>query len=122
MHEPAAQIFFILRRQLGVAGDVHNAVAQHHAVRSDHLGNRQCRSNLHHGNAGFLQLGRDRSAAARARSSRRSQNHGVDAVPLDLLRHFAAQAPRIGQRIDPARSRNKFVVQLADNTALFHFV
>jgi hypothetical protein len=35
--------------------------------------------------------------------------------------HFAAQAPRIGQRIDPARSRNKFVVQLADDAAFLHF-
>lgn len=121
MHEPAAQIFLIVRRQFDIAGDMHDAVAQYHAVRSDHLGNRQGRSNLHHGNAGSLQLRCNRSAAASARPSRRSQNHGVDAVPLDLLRHFAAQAPRIGQRIDPARSRNKFVVQLADNTALFHF-
>ena len=121
MHEPATQVLLIVRGQFGIAGDMHDSITHYHAVRSNHLGNRQGGSNLHHGDAGLLQLRCDRSAAASARPSRRSQNDGVDAIPLRFLRHLTAQAPRIGKRIDAARSRNKFIVQLADDTTLFHF-
>jgi hypothetical protein len=69
LHELAAQFLFVVGWQLGVAGDVNDAGAQNYPVGADHLGDRQGGSNLHYGNAGFLQFGRDRSAAASAGAS-----------------------------------------------------
>jgi hypothetical protein len=49
---------------------MHDAVTQHQAIGSNHLCNRQSRSDLHGRNTGFLQFSRDRSAAACAGASR----------------------------------------------------
>ena len=48
---------------------MNNAGAKHDTVGADHLGDGQGRSDLHYGNAGFFEFGRDRSAAARAGAS-----------------------------------------------------
>ena len=91
LHELAAQFFFVVGRQLGVAGDVNDAGAQHYAVGADHLGDGQGGSNLDYRNAGFFQFSRYRSAAASAGPSRRSKNHRVGAVSFYFLGHLAAE-------------------------------
>ena len=70
LHELSPQFFFLCRRQLGVAGDMHDAGAEDDAVGADHFGDGFGGGDLHHGNAGFFEFGRDRSAAASAGSSR----------------------------------------------------
>jgi hypothetical protein len=67
---------------------MHDAGAQNDTVGADHLRDRQGGSDLNHGNARFFEFGRDRSAAARAGSSRRGEDDGVDAVLFDLLGHL----------------------------------
>jgi hypothetical protein len=66
----APELFFFGGRNRGVPNDMHDAVTQHQAIGSNHLCNRQSRSDLHGRNTGFLQFSRDRSAAACAGASR----------------------------------------------------
>jgi hypothetical protein len=79
------QLFFFLLRQIGIAQDVHNTTALHNAVRTDHFSYWHDRGDLHNGNTGFFEFGRDRSTAARAGASRGGQNHGLHPVSLELL-------------------------------------
>ncbi len=65
----AAQFFFVLRGELGVAGDMDDAGSQDDAVGADHFGDGSRGSDLHHWDAGFLEFGGDRSAAASAGAS-----------------------------------------------------
>ena len=74
---------------------MNNAVTEHQSIRADHLGDGQRRSNLHGGDTRLFQLGCDRSAAARARPSRRSEDDGVDTEAFYLVGHFASHAARI---------------------------
>ena len=57
---------------------MHDAGAQYHAIGTDHLGDRFRGGDLHDGNTGFFEFGGDRSAAARARPSRRCENDRID--------------------------------------------
>ena len=95
----AAQLFFLLRRHLGVADDVDDTVTEYDPVGADHFGDRQRCGDLHGGDAGFFQFGCNRSAAASARTSRRCKNDRVDAQPFCFLGHLPPHAPGIGQRI-----------------------
>jgi hypothetical protein len=74
---------------------VHDAVSQNHAIGADHFGDGQGRGDLHHRDAGFFQLGCNRSAAASARASGGGENDGVDAFLLDLLHQFPSQTARV---------------------------
>ena len=78
---------------------MHDAVTEHGSVGPDHLGDGQGGGDLHGGDAGFFQLGGNRSAAASAGSSRGRKNDRVDAQPFGFLGHLASHAPRIRQRI-----------------------
>jgi hypothetical protein len=72
-----------------------NAVTEHQPIRANHLGNGERRGNLHGGDTRLLQLGCDRSAAARARPSRGSKDDGVDTESFYLVGHLASHAARI---------------------------
>jgi len=74
---------------------VNNAVTKHQSIRADHLGDGQRRGNLDGGDTRLLQLGCDRSAAARARPSRGSKDDGVDTESFYLVGHLASHAPRV---------------------------
>lgn len=74
---------------------MNNAVTEHQSIRADHLGDGQRRGNLDGGDTRLLQLGCDRSAAARARPSRRGEDDGVDIEAFYLVGHFASHAARI---------------------------
>jgi hypothetical protein len=95
LDESTAQVLFVGWRQFRVAGHVDYAGAENDAVGADHFGDRQGGCDLHDGNASFLQLGGDRSAAASTGPSRRGENHRVDAVLLDFLGDFPAEAARV---------------------------
>ena len=85
LHQFSPQLFFLRGRQFGIAGDMDDAGAQDDTVGADHLGDRLRGGNLHYRDAGFFQLGRDRSAAASAGASRGRQDNGVDAVPFNFF-------------------------------------
>lgn len=102
LHQLAAQVFLVLGRQLGVAGDMDNASSQNDPIGADHLGYGQSGSDLNHRDAGFFQFSCDRSAAARARPSRRSEDHRIDSLFLYLLGHLPAEPARVRQRIGAA--------------------
>lgn len=74
---------------------MNDAGAEYDAVGTDHFGDGQCGRDLHDGNAGFLQLGCDRSAAAGAGASGRGEDHRVDTLQSGLCRHLAAEPARI---------------------------
>jgi hypothetical protein len=95
LHKLEAQFFFVRRGQLGVAGDMNDAIAQDDAVGSYHFSDGQSRGDLNYRDAGFFQFGRDRSAAARARPSSRRQDYGIDAFLLYFFNHLPPQPPRI---------------------------
>lgn len=95
LHELSSEVFLVGRRELGVARHMDDAGSQNYPVGSHHFSNRQSRGDLHDRDACFLELRRDRSAAASAGSSRRSQDDRVDAIPFDFLCHFPAEAARI---------------------------
>ncbi len=67
----ASEFFFFIGRHVRVTDDVHDAVAEHYAVGTDHFCYRQCRSDLHRRDAGLFQFRRNRSAAASAGASSR---------------------------------------------------
>jgi hypothetical protein len=74
---------------------MNDAVADHHAIGTDHLRHRQCRSDLHRRDAGLLQFRRNRSTAARAGASRGREDDRVHSQALGLLGHFSAHAARV---------------------------
>ena len=69
LHQFSTQFFFILQRQLGVAGDMDDAGSKDDAVGADHFGDGPRGGDLHHWDAGFFEFGGDRSAAASAGAS-----------------------------------------------------
>ncbi len=71
---------------------MHDAATQDDAVGAHHLGDGLRGGNLHYRDAGFFQLGRDRSAAASAGSSRRGENDRIDAVSFGFFRYLSAEA------------------------------
>lgn len=83
----------------GIADDVDDAIPQHDAIGSDHLRDRQCRGDLHGGDAGLFQFCRNRSTAARTGTSRGCQDNRVNLQPPRLLGDFATHAPRIRKRV-----------------------
>lgn len=101
-HQLTPKLFLVVGGEAGIANDVNNAVAEHQAIGADHFCNRQSGSDLHRRDAGFFQFRGDRSAAARAGSSRRSENDRVDPQAFGLLSHFTAHAAGIRQRIRQA--------------------
>ena len=70
LYKLSPEVLFVTRGELGVAGHMHDAGAQHDSIRAHHFCDGQRRGNLHHGDAGFFELSGDRSAAASARASR----------------------------------------------------
>lgn len=74
---------------------MNDAIPEHHAIGSDHSRDRERGGDLHGGNPGFFQLGGDRSAAARARSSGRRQDDRVDSEIFDLCGDLAPHTARI---------------------------
>ena len=119
-HELSSQLFFLPGWQFGIAGDMHDAATQDDAVGAHHLGDRLCGGNLHYWDARFFQLGRDRSAAASAGSSRRGENDRIDAVSFGLFRYLSAEAACVRQRVGSAASGNEFIMQLADDPVFLH--
>ena len=93
------QLSFFLLRQVGIAQDVHNATALHNAVRADHFSYWHDRGDLHDGNTGLFEFGRDRSTAARTGASRGGQNDGLHPVGLELLGNLPPQTAAIGERV-----------------------
>jgi hypothetical protein len=93
------KLFLIFVRETCVPDHVNDTVPEHQPIGSDHLRNRQRRRDLHGRNARLFQFSRDRSAAARARSSRRCEDYGIDSETFDPLGHFPTHATRIGQRV-----------------------
>ena len=69
--------------------------SQDDTIRTDHFGDWQGRGDLNDGDAGFFEFGGDRSAAARARTSRGREDDCVDAVSFDLFRNLPAEAARV---------------------------
>ena len=84
-----AHFFLFLGRNADIAHHLHNAVAEHDPIGPDHFRDGQRRSDLHRRDAGLFQFGRDRSAAARAGSSRGGENDSVDAQTFGFRRHLA---------------------------------
>ena len=82
---------------------MNDAVSEHYPIRPNHFCDGQRGGNLNRRDAGLLQFGRDRSAAARASPSGRSQYHAVDPKRLCLFSHFTPHAPGVGKRIGQAR-------------------
>jgi len=119
LHQLASQGLLLFGRQGGVACHVHDAMPQHHPVGSHHFCDGQCGSHLYDGNAGLLELGRNRSTAARARTSRRGQYDGVHALLFHFLRHLSTQSTGIRQWIGQARGGQKLVVNLTNHTLVF---
>ena len=99
LHQLPANFFFLLERDLDVAYHMNDAVTENGAVGAHHLSNREGRCDLHCRDAGLFQFRCDRSAAASARPSSRSQYDGIDAQLLHPLRHLAAHATRVRKRI-----------------------
>jgi hypothetical protein len=93
------QLFFLLRRQVWIAADMHNTAPLDHTVRAHHLRHRKHGGHLHDWNARFFELGRDRSAAASGGPSRGGEDHRIDALLLQLLSDLMTQATAIGQRV-----------------------
>jgi hypothetical protein len=89
------ELLLFLGGHTGITDYVNNAVPKHQAIGSDHFRDRQRRSYLHRGDAGFFQFRGDRSAAARAGSSRRSENDRVDPQTPGFLGHLTAHAARV---------------------------
>ncbi len=90
--QPAAQLFFLFRGRFGVANDMNDAVPKNDAIRPNHFSDGESRSDLHRRDSRFLQLGRNRSAAARAGSSSRGEYHRIDSLKFGFGRHFTADA------------------------------
>lgn len=99
LHEFSPQFFFIGGSEFGVARYVHDAGSEDDPIGANHFGDRQGRGDLHDRDARFLEFGCDRSAAASARASRRSENDGVDTIGLDLGGYFSSQAAGIRERV-----------------------
>jgi hypothetical protein len=95
LNEFSPELFFVGGRKLGVACHMDYAGSQDHPVGSHHFSDRQGGGDLHNRNAGLLELCRNRSAAASARTSRRSQDDRIDAILFDFFCHFPAEAARI---------------------------
>jgi len=98
-HQPAAHVFLLLERDACITDHVNDAVSQDHPVRPHHFSDGESRGNLHGRDPRLLQLGRDRSTAARARPSGRCEDDGIDACAFRLLGHLPPHATRIGKRI-----------------------
>lgn len=75
---------------------MHDTVTEYEAIDADHFGDGQRGSNLHRGDTGLLQFGGDRSAAARAGSSRRGEDDRIDRQSFCLLRHLPPHPARVG--------------------------
>ena len=78
---------------------MHDAVTQNGAVRAHHFRDRQGCCDLNRRDAGLLQFRRDRSAAARAGASRRSEYDGIDSQLFHPFGHLPAHPSRVRERI-----------------------
>jgi len=81
----AAKRFLFFRRQVRIAGRAGDAAGGDGAERADFFGDRDHRADLRHGDFQLLYFLADRCAAASARSSRRGQDHTVDAGSFQLV-------------------------------------
>ena len=95
--------FLIFRAHLGVAQGVDDPVSLDDAVGAHHLGDGRDGRDLGDGYARPLQLGGDRSAAARAGPSSGGENDGINARFLQRLGHFAPQATAVGNGVGKPR-------------------
>ena len=93
------QLLFFFLGQIGIAQDMYNPTTLYNTVRADHLGHRHDGGNLHDGNTGLFEFGRDRSTAARAGTSRGGQNHSLHPVGFELLGNLPSQTAAIGERV-----------------------
>ena len=98
-HQFTPYFFFLLRRNIGIADDVNDAVAQYGAVGAYHLCNGKSGRNLNRWNAGLFEFSCDRSAAAGAGPSRGRKDNCINAQLFHSFSHLAAHAPRIGKRV-----------------------
>ncbi len=89
-YQLASEVSLLLRRKTSVARDVNDPMSQDDTVGAHHLGNGQGRCYLNHRDAGLLQLGCDRSAAASAGASGRGEDHGVYPFSFHLMDHLLA--------------------------------
>ena len=101
-NQSAPKLSFFGERHRGISDDVDDTVAQHQAICPNHFCDRQSRRDLHRRDTCLFEFRRNRSAAARAGSSRRREDDRVDAQVLGFLCHLATHPAGIRQRIRQA--------------------
>jgi len=82
LEEMLPQRFFLCGREVWIAQDMDNTAALDDTVRADHLRHGHHGGDLHDGDTGLLEFGRDRSAAASGRASRGSKDDRIDPLVL----------------------------------------
>lgn len=93
------QGFFLRWGQIRIAQHMDNTTALDDTVRANHLCYGHHRGDLHDGDTGLLEFGRDRSAAASGRASRGGQNDRINPLLLELLSDLTPQPTTVGKRI-----------------------